>query len=252
MYCGSTNKPVIIEENIGFIEKATAYFTTYDYFSAGNNLRKAIEKKLEELLPETVRISTRDLDHAMRQLFEYYDDKGCSDFISEQLRNELLQYKDIVFNPSSHFDLKSPLYKVEIEKAFEIYNILNGIPKLTIHLLAGMRASLFYTNAALNYSAEYVLRENLYAVTIPGQQVRLSDPKHRLVTYSLMGTPFLISAQTGAVKTPEQITASQNEEIKMSDRRGKIAHFINSPDPINFSNFTLADGTSLQQLIDNI
>ncbi|MBK7388604.1 MAG: hypothetical protein IPI23_05895 [Bacteroidetes bacterium] len=99
MYCGSTNKPVIIEENIGFIEKATAYFTTYDYFSAGNNLRKAIEKKLEELLPETVRISTRDLDHAMRQLFEYYDDKGCSDFISEQLRNELLQYKDIVFNP---------------------------------------------------------------------------------------------------------------------------------------------------------
>ncbi|MBK7388603.1 MAG: hypothetical protein IPI23_05890 [Bacteroidetes bacterium] len=93
----------------------------------------------------------------------------------------------------------------------------------------------------MNYSAEYVLRENLYAVTIPGQQVRLSDPKHRLVTYSLMGTPFLISAQTGAVKTPEQITASQNEEIKMSDRRGKIAHFINSL-TINFSNFTLADG----------
>ena len=39
--------------------------------------------------------------------------------ISPQLRNELLQYKDIVFNPSSHFDLRSPLYKIEIEKAFE-------------------------------------------------------------------------------------------------------------------------------------
>lgn len=252
MYCGSTNKPVIIEEKLGFIEKATAYFTTYDYFSAGNNIRKAIEKKLEELLPETVRITTRDLDHEIRQLFEYYDDNGCSDIISEQLRNELLQYKDIVFNPSSHFDLKSPLYKVEIEKAFEIYNILSGIPKLTIRLLAGMRASLFYTNTALNYSAEYVLRENLYAVTILGKPVRLSDPKHRLVTYSLNGTPFLTNVQTGAVKTPEQITASKNEEIKISVRLGKITHFINSLDPINFSNFTLADGSSLQQLIDNL
>lgn len=252
MYCGSTNKPVIIEENLDLIQRADAYFKAFDYYSAGNNIRKAIEKKLEELLPEKVRITTRDLDHEIRQLFDYYDDYGCSGIIPDQLRNELLQYKDIVFNPSSHFDLKSPLYKVEIEKAFQIYNILNAIPKLTVHLLAGMRASLFYTNAALNYSAEYVLRENLYAVTVPGQHARISDPKHKLVTYSLNGAPFLANIQTGAIKTAEQIAASQNEEIKMSVRLGKIAHFINSPDPINFLSFTLANGTSLQELIDNI
>lgn len=252
MYCGSSNKPVIIEENLDLIQRADAYFKAFDYYSAGNNIRKAIEKKLEELLPETVRITTRDLDHEIRQLFEYYDDNGCSEFIPDQLRIELLQYKDIVFNPSSHFDLKSPIYKVEIEKAFQIYNILNSLPKLTVHLLAGMRASLFYTNVALNYSAEYVLRENLYAVTVPGQPARLSDPKHKLVTYSLNGTPFLANPQTGAIKTAEQIEASQNEEIKISVRLGKIAHFINSPDPITFGSFTLANGTSLQQLIDNI
>jgi energy-coupling factor transporter ATP-binding protein EcfA2 len=252
MYFGSTNKPVIIEENLDLIQRADAYFKAFDYYSAGNNIRKAIEKKLEELLPETVRITTRDLDHEIRQLFEYYDDNGCSEFIPDQLRNELLQYKDIVFNPSSHFDLKSPLYKVEIEKAFHIYNILNSLPKLTVHLLAGMRASLFYTNAALNYSAEYVLRENLYAVTVPGQPARLSDPKHKLVTYSLNGIPFLANPQTGVIKTAEQIAAAQNEEIKMSVRIEKITHFINPPHPINLGSFTLANGTSLQQLIENI
>ena len=96
------------------------------------------------------------------------------------------------------------------------------------------------------------MRENLYAVTVPGHPARLSDPKHKLVIYSLNGTPFLANPQSGAIKTAEQIVAAQNEEIKISVRLGKIAHFINSPDPIAFGSFTLANGTSLQQLIDNI
>lgn len=186
MYCSSTNKPVIIDKNLDYISKAKAYKDSYDFYSAGNNIRKAIEKKLEELLPENIRITTKDLDSELRQLFEYYDNNSCSDIIPEALRHQLIQFKDIVFNPASHFDLKSPLYKIEVEKAFEIYDILNSLPKLTIKLLCGMRASLFYTNAALNYSAEFILKDNLYAVQIPGQATRLSNPKHNLVTYSKM------------------------------------------------------------------
>lgn len=250
MYCGSTNKPVIIEKDLDLIQRADAYFKAFDYYSAGNNIRKAIEKKLEYLLPETVRITTRDLEHELRQLFEFYDDNGCSDIIAEQLRNELLQYKDIVFNPSSHFDLRSPLYKIEIEKAFEIYNILNAIPKLTIHLLAGMRANLFYTNTALNYSAEFILRDNLYAVMVPNSPIRLSNPKHSLVTYTRNGIVFLDPA-TGVSKTALVIQAAKNEVIKISDRLTRVAHFITSPDPINFRDFTLADGTSIEQLSNN-
>lgn len=251
MYCGSTNKPVIIEKDLDLIKRADAYFKAFDYYSAGNNIRKAIEKKLEELLPETVRITTKDLDHELRQLFDFYDNNGCSDIISGLLRSELLQYKDIVFNPSSHFDLKSPLYKVEIEKAFEIHKILNEIPKLKVHLLAGMRASLFYTNAALHYSAEFTLKDNLYAVVIPDSPIRLSDPKHSLVSYSLNGTAFL-DPNTGNPRTAEEQQTARNLVIKMSVRLERIAHFITSPVPINFSDFTLADGSTLQQLIVNI
>ena len=248
MYCGVTNKPIIIDKNLDYISKAQAYRDSFDFYSAGNNIRKAIEKKLEELLPETVRITTRDLDHQLRQLFEYYDDNGCSDLISEALRHQLLQFKDIVFNPASHFDLKSPLYKIELEKAFEIYDILDRLPKLTIHLLCGMRASLFYTNTPLNYSAQVILKDNLYAVQIPGQATRLSNPKHNLLTYSRNGIPFFDPA-TGLSKPLADQTVAKNLEIKISDRLNRITHFIGSPNPIDFSEFTLVDGTVLNSLI---
>ncbi|WP_312332511.1 hypothetical protein [Sphingobacterium sp.] len=250
MYCGSTNKPVIIDKNLDYISKAKAYRDSYDFYSAGNNIRKAIEKKLEELLPETVRKTTRDLDHELRQLFDYYDDNGCGDLIPEVLRHQLIQFKDIVFNPASHFDLKSPLYKIEVEKAFDIYNILDGLPKLTITLLCGMRASLFYTNIMLNYSAEFILKDNLYAVQIPGHVSRLSNPKHNLVTYSRNGSEFLADVDSGAIKTEAQIRSAKNEELKMDKRLERIAHFIGSPVPIALGDFTLADGTTLNDLLN--
>ncbi|WP_313189139.1 hypothetical protein [Sphingobacterium sp.] len=252
MYCSDTNKPIIIDKNLDYISRATAYKNSFDFYSAGNNIRKAIEKKLEELLPETVRKTTRDLDHELRQLFDYYDDNGCTDLLPDALRHQLIQFKDIVFNPASHFDLKSPLYKIEVEKAFEIYEILDSLPKLTIKLLCGMRASLFYTNAALNYSAEFILKDNLYAVQIPGQDPRLSNPKHNLVTYSRNGTPFLANVVTGAVKTDAQIEFAKNEELKMDKRIERITHFITPPTPINLSDFTLADRKSLAVLINEI
>lgn len=248
MYCSSSNKPVIIHEKLDYISKAVAYRDSYDFYSAGNNIRKAIEKKLEELLPETVRKTTRDLDHEIRQLFEFYDDNGCSDLIPQGLRHQLLQFKDIVFNPASHFDLKSPLYKIEVEKAFDIYNILDGLPKLTITLLCGMRASLFYSNAELNYSAEFILKDNLHAVQIPGQADRLSNPKHKLVTYSRNGIEFFDPA-TGASKSLEDQTTAKNLELKMSERLHRIAHFIGSPVSIVLSDFTLADGTVINTLM---
>lgn len=248
MYCGSTNKPIIIDKNLDYISKAQAYRDSFDFYSAGNNIRKAIEKKLEELLPETVRITTSGLDHELRQLFDYYDDNGCGDLISNALRHQLIQFKDIVFNPASHFDLKSPLYKIEVEKAFEIYDILNGIPKLTISLVAGMRASLFYKNTVLNYSAEFILKDNLYTIAIPGQATRLSNPKHSLVTYTRNGIVFL-DPETGASKTAEQIKSAKNDIIKIQVRLERIGYFITSPDPINLSDFTLADGTILNTFI---
>ena len=249
MYSGIDNKPVIIEDNLELIDKADAYFKAYDYYSAGNNIRKAIEKLLEFLLPDTIRITTRDLDHELRQLFGFYDDNGWGHIIDSTLRSNLLNYKDIVFNPSSHFDLRSPLYKIEIEKAFEVYNILNAIPKLKRHLLVGMRANLFYKNDEKDYSATFILRENLYAVEIPGEPIRLSDPKHNLISYSLNKIPFL-DKETGESKSSADQESAKNHISKLSERILRITHFINPTDLIELKDFTLLDGRSLKDIVN--
>ena len=251
MYSGEEYKPVILEENISFIAKAKTYFNAFDYYSAGNNIRKAIEKKLEYLLPDTIRVTTRDLDHELRQLFDFYDDNSFGDLINPTLRSQLINYKDIVFNPSSHFDLRSPLYKIEIEKAFEVYDILNAIPKITRELLVGMRGNLLYRNDERDYTANFILRENLYGSYIDGQPVRLSNPKHSILTYTLNGTVFL-DPETGASKTEEQQVAAKNQILKLADRPGRIEHFISPTANVNLLDFTLADGTSLQTLIEQI
>jgi recombinational DNA repair ATPase RecF len=250
MYSGENYKPIIIEENLSFISKAKVYFKSFDYYSAGNNIRKAIEKKLEYLLPETIRVSTRDLDHELRQLFTFYDDNSFGDLIDATLRSHLLNYKDIVFNPSSHFDLRSPLYKIEIEKAFEVYNILKTLPKITRHLLVGMRGSLFYRHNEKDYSATFILKENLYASYVVGASARLSNPKHKLISYTQNKVLFYDPA-TGVSKDEAGQEASKTE-IKLSERPRRINHFINPTDDVILEDFTLVDGTTLQALIDQI
>lgn len=251
MYAGNTGKPVVLEDNLEFIQRAKVYFDAYDYYSSGNNIRKAIERKLEFLLPENVRVTTKDLEDELKKLFQYYDDNNCGDLISSILRNQLLHFKDIVFNPSSHFDLKSPLYKIEIEKAFEVFNILNAIPKINRYLLIGMRGSLKYENLDKSYSAEIILKENLYAIQIPNAELRLTDPKHNLTSYTKDTIEFL-DPNTGVSKLPAEIKAAKNLPMKISDRIARITYFIAPENPIIINEFTTADGLSIQNLIDNI
>ncbi len=251
MYAGNTGKPVLLEDNLEYIQRAKVYFDAYDYYSSGNNIRKAIEKKLEFLLPENVRVTTKDLDDELKKLFQYYDDNNCGDLISPILRNHLLQFKDIVFNPSSHFDLKSPLYKIEIEKAFEVFNILNAIPKICRYLLIGMRGILKYENLNNAYSAEFILKENLYAIQIPNNELRLSDPRHNLISYTKDEIEFL-DPKTRVSKLPNKIVLAKNSTIKISERIARITRFINPENPIIINDFTTADGLSIQNLLDNI
>ena len=111
-----------------------------------------------------------------------------------------------------------------------------------------MRASLFYSNVGLNYSAEFILRDNLYAVSIFNEPVRLSNPKHNLVTYTKDTVEFLNPA-TGVSKLPDEIQAAKNDTMKFSVRLQRIAHFIGSPNAIDLMDLTLADGTVLSTLL---
>ncbi len=251
MYCSLDSKPIIIQENTTNIDKAKKYLATGDYSSAGNNIRIAIEKELDYLLPETIKVTFRDLEDAIKKLFEYYKDNNCLDLIDAGLEARLLQSKTILLNPSSHYDLRYNLFKTEVEKAIDLYDALKQMIKIEREILVGMRGTLRYSNLASNYVAEYTLIENLYAIKVTGLATRTNLPKHHLNFYQQNGIPFF-DPNTGSSKTPIQNKTAKERIIKFSDRFVAISIFLQLAATPTINEFLLPNGTSIQTLIDNL
>ena len=94
MYVGKDDNmqaefPVIIEENLDFFEKAKRYIDTFDYPSAGNNIRKAFEKHIEKLVPYCYLFTEHDLDGNFNQLIKFYKNCNCEDLIDKKLMKDL-------------------------------------------------------------------------------------------------------------------------------------------------------------------
>lgn len=165
--------PVIIEENLEYFEKARRYIDAFDYPSAGNTIRKAFEKQIEKLIPHCYLINENDLDGYFNQLLKYYKNCNCEDLIDEKLKNDLYIYKDIVLNPTSHYDLRSPIYKGEVEKAYAILKLVYDLPILKRIPLLNVGDTLYYENIANYYKAQYVLTETIYSISFQRQNIEL-------------------------------------------------------------------------------
>lgn len=239
-------KPVIVQENLGNLEKAKRYFDAFDYFSAGNWLRKALEEELERLVPQTYRIEVNKLESLIDKLFVYYTDLSCIDLIPTELKIELKTFKDSVLNPSSHFNLQSPIYKAEIEETFRVIDKLKELPIIERKLLIGMRSAIFYRNDEKDYDAEYILRENIYAVKIEGSPTRISDANHSTVFWRLGKVDF--SKKNGTAFSDEEIVKIKSKVIKLSEKSERISDFLDLPEPPDWKEFTNVEGKTLIQL----
>ena len=215
MYAGEDDTPVIIQDE-GNFKKAEGYFKAKDYLAAGNLLRKELERLVLERIPVTYRFDTggnpiTELDRLIGQLLKYYKECSCEDLIDSNLMRKLKLFKDIILNPSSHYDLQSPIYRVEVEKTFDIVDSLSKIPVLKRTLLLGIGSSVFYKNVENNYDAEYILKENIYRIEISEADKRITDAKHILFRYTHNGTT----------------TMPQNDQaILLSKRHSKIETFL--------------------------
>lgn len=192
MFVGENEHPVIIP-NEGNLKKGEAYFKAKDYPAAGNYLRKEVERLILERLPVPHRydssgVMLTELERLIDQLIKYYTECCCE--FPVNLQKSLKMFKDIVLNPSSHYDLRSPLYKVEIEKAVEVVKQLTQLPIIKRELLLGMGSSLFYKDGANNYEAEYILTKNIYKITV-SNEVDITDAEHKLIRFVQNGKPTL-------------------------------------------------------------
>ena len=123
-------KPLLMPSE-GNLEKAEAYFKKCDYPTAGNSLRKASEQILTNNLIVPFKPCEKD---ALDTIIIKYE-QMCKEFkITTNSKDieSLKGYTKRVFNPSSHDDLKSPLYKKEIDDAIKLVKRLKELPTLDI------------------------------------------------------------------------------------------------------------------------
>lgn len=173
------DRPVLIP-SMGNLIKAQAYFDAKDYPAAGNYLRKEVERLMRKLLPIEFRVDDSinkevgDLETLLDRFTDYYSQCGCSNLLDDNLLHNLKLFKRLVLNPASHNDLRSPLYRVEIEQAKELVENLNEVAIVRRELVLEKGRTLYYRNDVKNYEADYILTENLYMAVIAG--IKYNDP----------------------------------------------------------------------------
>lgn len=153
-----------------YLEKARIYFDSYDYPECANNLRKECERIFKDKLLETYTygegiksyVKPLKLETLIDRLKSYYDDLGLE--APNDVITSLYNYKTILFNPLSHNDIDSPIYKDDLKKAFKVIEDLQNITLPTRDLLIS-KGSVFTLNLiAINYQAEIEIAKNIYQV----------------------------------------------------------------------------------------
>jgi energy-coupling factor transporter ATP-binding protein EcfA2 len=113
---GGKPKPLIIEKS-NLVKKAWAFFHAKEFDSSANTLRKATEKLCKAYLTKHERLNSDYSCMVLHQMILAFQTKGTVNGLDSLKLTKLLEYKDRILNPSSHYDIETPLFKTELEKA---------------------------------------------------------------------------------------------------------------------------------------
>lgn len=164
------DKSVIINSQTNF-EKADDCFKRKDYSAAGNYLRKECEYIIKTHLPDTFKITNdgveiNELEGLLQKLVEYYN--ACGLTTPQELINSIKIYRKLVLNPSSHADLKCPIYRNEVLDAFQLVSELHSLPRVDRIKILDKGQNLKISFSSPKYRMELHLAENLYLIEQSG------------------------------------------------------------------------------------
>lgn len=169
-----TDGPAIIHQDKTNFEKAESYFKAYDFPACANALRKECENLFKEKLLATYSVGEGikglvkppKLETLIDNLKRYYDDLGIEPPLT--LVDNLHLYKSILFNPMSHNDLESPIYKNDLEAAFKVIENLQNITLPVRTLLVEKGSQFNLSLPAINYHADIEIAKNVYSINNNG------------------------------------------------------------------------------------
>jgi len=152
------------------ISMAHAYFEQFDYPAAGNALRKECERILKNYMNASYLVNSNGSPLALGDLLikitEYFEDAGQD--IPRDVFSKIIFFKNALFNPASHHDLRADFYRREIEQAFDAVELLKNLPKISWTPVLHPNQELIFEDAATGFSARLVIGDYVYRTVYNG------------------------------------------------------------------------------------
>ncbi len=239
------NVPVVYS-SLNDLEKSLFYFTRHDYPTSANYLRKALERKVKQLLPlnyhyheYTDKEAGVNVVEKMKTLSQYLDRfiSYCSELkIDINELNELKNLKDWYFNPFSHDNITTPIFRLELERAI---NLVDRLYKFNQKIIveAGQELIFQFQNSSGEFR-EYRLKliENLrYFETADNKMITNIE---------------IICFQWNKNGVIESVNWKKSNLIQFVNNKWKA--FLNSEIPEGFdylNELKLLNGSSLKSLL---
>lgn len=113
-------KPLILETD-NKIKKAWSLFHSRELDLCANTVRKAAEKLCKAYLTHHERLNTDYTQKKLHDMLVALRTKGIANGLDQPTLDRLIEYKDRILNPNSHYDISTPLFETELKKAIEAF-----------------------------------------------------------------------------------------------------------------------------------
>jgi hypothetical protein len=123
--------PAIIEDE-GKVNKAKALFKQKDFGLSANMVRQAAEKFCKAYLTNQEQLGNDFKPMKLDGWITKVKTKGTAAGLDPLLLQDLMDYKDRIMNPSSHYDIETPLFSNELEKAIKTMEKLSQATGITL------------------------------------------------------------------------------------------------------------------------
>lgn len=162
IHSGATNidKPIIIQSGLNYYGKAIKYFQAKDFTTSSLYLRKELEKLIINRIPDefskTIDGQYHNLEHYWKLFVERYEKLNLP--ISEAIKLNFKQSKLMILNPEAHHNLELPVYKLELERAFDLVrDLYDNYPIPVMKILFSKGMTMQFVHPTENYTFDFEL-----------------------------------------------------------------------------------------------
>lgn len=208
--------PILIDSALNYLTKADRYFQAKDYSTCSLYIRKELEQLIIERLPNeyilTIDGKFKDLSFYWDRCVERYQNLGKG--FSEEIKNAFHTTKLVLLNPQAHHVLTHPVYKIELERAFDLIKEFSNnypIPSSTILLSKGM--ILQFAHPTQNYTFDFELLTDFSIDGLAGSK-SINFPKCKIISWQFNGIDFWCF-KTNSTLLAAVITAIQARTDKL-------------------------------------